>query len=75
VFEPLNTRELTACRTAGQVWAETAKEPAVQVRSVVIPEEFNVLVNPRHRQYDELVWSNPRPFQFDSRLFTFYVQP
>jgi RES domain-containing protein len=75
LFQTANIRELTACRTAGQEWAEAAKELAVRVRSVVIPEEFNVLVNPKHRLYGELVWSDRQPFQFDSRLFTFEVQP
>jgi RES domain-containing protein len=74
-LETANVRELTACQTAGQVWAETAGELAVRVRSMVIPEEFNVLLNPKHRDYDELVWTNPRPFHFDPRLFTFEPQP
>lgn len=74
MLEISNIRELTACRTAGQVWAEAANELAVRVRSVLIPEEFNVLVNPKHRHYGELVWSDPRAFRFDSRLFTFEVQ-
>jgi RES domain-containing protein len=75
VLETANVRELTACQTAGQVWVETASELAVRVRSVVILEEFNVLLNPKHRHYGELVWSNPRPFHFDPRLFTFEPQP
>jgi RES domain-containing protein len=74
-LETGNGRELTACQTAGQVWAETANELAVRVRSVVIPEEFNVLLNPKHRRYGELVWSDPRPFYFDQRLFTFAPEP
>jgi hypothetical protein len=34
VFETGNIRELTACQTAGQVWAETANELSLRVRSV-----------------------------------------
>jgi RES domain-containing protein len=71
VLETANERELLACQTAGQVWVETANELAVRVRSVVILEEFNVLLNPRQSHYGDLVWSNPRPFHFDLRLFTF----
>jgi hypothetical protein len=61
-LETTNVRELTACQTAGQEWAESANELAVTVRSVVILEEFNVLLNPNHRDYGKLVWSNPRHF-------------
>jgi RES domain-containing protein len=75
VLGTTNVRELTACQTAGQEWAESANELAVRVRSVVILEEFNVLLNPKHRDYGKLVWSNPRPFHFDPRLFTFEPQP
>jgi RES domain-containing protein len=75
VLETGNVRELTACQMAGQSWAETANELAVCVRSVVIPEEFNVLLNPKHRDYGQLVWSNSRPFHFDPRLFTFEHPP
>jgi len=74
-LETENVRELTACQLAGQAWADTASDLAVRVRSVVIPEEFNVLVNPRHPHYRELVWTSPRPFHFDPRLFSFEPQP
>jgi hypothetical protein len=70
-LETENVRGLTACQLAGQARAETASQLAVRVRSVVIPEEFNVLLNPKHRHYRELVWTSPRPFHFDPRLFTF----
>jgi RES domain-containing protein len=75
VLETASGSELTAYQAAGQFWAEAANELAVQVRLVVIPEEFNVLLNPRHRDYRQLVWSNPRPFRFDPRLFTFEPRP
>jgi RES domain-containing protein len=74
VLETANVRELTMCQTAGQLWAGTASELAVRVRSAVIPEEFNVLLNPRHRHYGELVWTDPQRFHFDPRLFTFEPQ-
>jgi RES domain-containing protein len=69
-----NLRNLNGCQAAGREWAERAEHLAVLVRSVVIPEEFNVLLNPKHRQYAELVWSNPQPFRFDPRSFTFEPQ-
>jgi hypothetical protein len=63
VLKTTNVRELTACQRAGQEWVKTANELAVRARSV--------LLNPKHRDYGKLVWSYPRPFQFDPRLMTF----
>jgi hypothetical protein len=45
------------------------KQLAVRVPSAVISEEFNVLLNPNHAAYGSLVWSEPRLFRFDPRLF------
>jgi hypothetical protein len=39
------------------------------VPSIVIPEEFNILLNPNHSAYHELAWSEPKLFRFDPRLF------
>lgn len=63
--------DLDDCRTAGRAWVEAANNLAVLVHSVVIPQEFNVLLNPSHSQYAELAWNNPQPFRFDHRLFAF----
>jgi RES domain-containing protein len=46
-----------------------AGELAIQVPSVVIPEESNILLNTKHPGYNALRWSDPRPFRFDPRLF------
>ena len=43
---------------------------AIQVPSIVIPEEFNILLNPNHAHYRDLAWSEPLPFRFDPRLLT-----
>lgn len=64
-----NMQSISACQAVGGDWIRDAKQLAVRVPSVVIPEEFNVLVNPNHNAYDALVWSEPRPFRFDPRLF------
>ena len=60
---------VSSCQRAGQTWVDRAGELAVRVRSVVIPEEFNVLLNPTHASYAALVWREPRSFWFDPRLF------
>ncbi len=75
LLETENFRDLTACQIAGRLWAEMANELAARAPSAVIPEEFNVLLNPKHRDYRHLVWSNPRQFRFDIRLFTLGTGP
>lgn len=59
---------VSSCQAAGQAWVDTAGQLAIQVPSVVIPEEFNVLLNPPHQEYAALVWSQQRAFRFDPRL-------
>jgi RES domain-containing protein len=61
---------VSACQAAGHAWVRDAAQLAAQVPSAVIPEEFNVLLNPNHPGYAGLVWREPRPFRFDPRLFT-----
>jgi RES domain-containing protein len=65
-----NSASVTACQVAGDSWAQRLSDLAIHVPSVIIPEEFNILLNPRHAAYNAVVWSEPRPFQFDHRLFT-----
>ena len=48
-------------------WIVHANELAVRVPSVLIPTEDNVLLNPIHPDYGELVWKS-EPFEWDSRL-------
>jgi RES domain-containing protein len=38
------------------------------VPSVVIPEEFNYLINPRHPDFNALKIGPAEPFSFDMRL-------
>jgi RES domain-containing protein len=58
-----------ACQAAGSAWIQDGRHLSTRVPSVVIPEEFNVLLNPSHTGYVALVWTEPRPFYFDPRLF------
>lgn len=59
-----------ACQIAGAAWIREAQQLAVRVPSVIIPEEFNVLLNPNHAAYASVLWRKARTFQFDPRLFT-----
>ncbi len=62
--------EVSSCQVAGDTWIRTGNLLAAIVPSVIVPEEFNVLLNPNHPEYANLRWSDPRAFRFDPRLFT-----
>ena len=57
------------CQAAGEAWARQGTQLAVRVRSAIIAEEFNILLNPPHPAYESVIWSEPHPFHFDPRLF------
>ena len=61
--------EVPQLRRIGEDWAASAKTAALSVPSAVIPEERNVLLNPRHPAADEIRVAYHRPFDFDPRLF------
>jgi RES domain-containing protein len=65
-----NINDVASCQAAGQLWVRAIRQLAVRVPSIIIPDEFNVLLNPNHVGYPSLIWSSPRPFRFDPRLFT-----
>jgi len=52
----------------GDRWAKGGSSVALAVSSVLVPEEFNFLLNPVHPDFSKLRISEPRAFQFDPRL-------
>ena len=56
------------CRQFGSDWIAAAPQPAVEVPSVIIPTESNILLNPLHPEFAKLAFSDPAPFRFDPRL-------
>jgi RES domain-containing protein len=59
-----------ATRGYGNRWATDQRSLALLVPSVVIPIEFNLLLNPLHPSFGGLAWSVPETFKFDSRLLS-----
>lgn len=57
-----------ATRRLGHAWATSRESLALLVPSAIIPVEFNVLLNPVHPSYTNVIWSAPEPFRFDQRL-------
>jgi RES domain-containing protein len=52
----------------GDRWLEAGNTLVLQVPSVIIPEEWNYVINPLHPQFAETVRGQAKPFQFDPRL-------
>lgn len=55
------------CRARGDAWLDAGAHPALRVPSVIVPQESNVLLNPRHASLDVRV-EDTEPFRFDPRL-------
>jgi RES domain-containing protein len=53
----------------GDNWARAGKSAILAVPSVIIPSEFNYLINPRHRDFAKIRIERPSDFAFDQRLF------
>ena len=59
---------LTA-RTAGDAWIASNASILLLVPSVIVPDEFNVLINPQHDSAGLLTATTVRRWIFDPRLF------
>ena len=64
----LNIQDDDACTSWGTVWIGTGATPAMEVPSVIVPTERNLLLNPKHPRFAEIGFSAPMPFHFDPRL-------
>jgi RES domain-containing protein len=69
-----NPKNVAQTQSAGRAWVSEKRRLAIRVPSVLIPEDHNILLNPTHRGYALLKWQEPRPFEFDVRLFYFDEQ-
>jgi RES domain-containing protein len=53
----------------GRAWLDAGDALALRVPSAILPEESNVIVNPRHPAYARVDMTVIRPFSFDGRMF------
>lgn len=59
-------------RAYGKYWIDSRRSLAVKVPSVVVPRtdsDFNILLNPTHEAFSEILWQQGGGFSFDPRLF------
>jgi RES domain-containing protein len=58
-----------ACRTAGDAWSKSGASALLLVPSVIVPDEYNVLVNPQHAAASALHATTVRRWLYDPRFF------
>jgi RES domain-containing protein len=52
----------------GSEWQRSARSAALVVPSVLVPQEYCVLLNPVHPDLDKVMVTYPEAFTFDARL-------
>ncbi len=57
-----------AVQKIGDNWAASNASAILRLPSVIVPDESNFLLNPRHPDFPRITISRPRPFRFDARL-------
>lgn len=68
---PSNWRDMPApeeTKDLGSKWLKAGKTVGLIVPSRLVPQEHNVLLNPRHPDFLRLRIGAPEPFAFDPRL-------
>ncbi len=60
----------TDSRTVGNQWIAEARTPIFRVPSAIVPECFNLILNPIHPKSVSMSAVTYRPFSFDSRFFS-----
>lgn len=56
-------------RRFGDHWVRAAKSVALLVPSAAIQGEWNLLLNPAHKDFRQVKFGKPVPFKFDVRMF------
>jgi RES domain-containing protein len=57
-----------ASRKIGDEWIESETSVVLKVPSVVVPAEYNYLINPGHPEFEEIEIGEPRPLNPDPRF-------
>lgn len=58
-----------ACKRLGTAWVKSAETSLLRVPSVIVPNEYNYVLNPRHPDTRRLKRHPPQPFGFDNRMW------
>jgi len=63
------SQHLELTRARGDQWLREERSVALQVPSVLVPETYNVLINPRHAEAARITRLASFPYPLDPRLF------
>lgn len=55
-------------KAVGDQWIKNGTSVVLAVPSTIVPQEANYLLNPRHRDFAKIRFSDPKAFSFDPRL-------
>mgnify|MGYP003430434968 CR=1 FL=1 len=56
-------------KSAGDAWVASTRSAILLVPSVIVPEEFNILINPAHPSSTRITATTSRRWIFDPRIF------
>ena len=56
-------------QSIGANWIAAQSSVALEVPSVAVEGEWNVLLNPTHPDFAKIKFAPPEPFHFDKRMF------
>jgi len=62
------SRRVSVTRAWGDRWLRTGRVAVLSVRSVLVPETYNVIINPRHEDAMRIKRLTSFPYPLDSRL-------
>ncbi|HPH88604.1 MAG TPA: RES family NAD+ phosphorylase [Chitinophagales bacterium] len=69
ISDELNRKKAQAqFQTIGDKWIKSQTSLILKVPSVIIPEEFNYLINPLHKDFHKVKIKETKLFRFDDRL-------
>lgn len=69
ISDELNRKKAQAqFQTIGDKWIKSQTSLILKVPSVIIPEEFNYLINPLHKDFHKVKIIETKLFRFDERL-------
>jgi RES domain-containing protein len=61
--------EHAGLRELGAAWVRSGRSCALQVPSLAVEGEWNMLLNPVHAEFAKIILHQPKPFHFDERMF------
>jgi RES domain-containing protein len=63
------TLDSLQCRRLGSEWALSGRSVALKVPSAAVAGDWNVLLNPRHADFNRVTIVAVKPFRYDPRMF------